>query len=206
LCFGSAHITILPVQPKRKPESLDDLLANAEHYAEFCMRNSGKMAPTLFLIGADGPLMFVPSSLADDNEKDDFATTSRLLCIAHAASVVVMALEAWATFAKPDEKLDPTEPPSEAFNRQEVIVLMGEARDAQKQKFLRIIRSANGKFFGFGESDAPGVDEMKGRFAQILPPKVPDDQMRLLVKTMLEVKGVAPAKPGVPPGLLRFRR
>ena len=78
LCFGSAHITILPVQPKRKPESLDDLLANAEHYAEFCMRNSGKMAPTLFLIGADGPLMFVPSSLADDNEKDDFATTSRL--------------------------------------------------------------------------------------------------------------------------------
>ena len=83
---------------------------------------------------------------------------------------------------------------------------MGEARDAQKQKFLRIIRSANGKFFGFGESDAPGVDEMKGRFAQILPPKVPDDQMRLLVKTMLEVKGVAPAKPGVPPGLLRFRR
>jgi hypothetical protein len=196
----------LSVQPKRKPESLDDLLANAEQYAEFCMRNSGKLSPALFLIGADGPLMLVPASLADANEKDDFATTARLLCIAHAATVAVMALEAWAKFAKPNEKLDPTEPPSEAFDRQEVIVLIGEARDAQKQKFLPIIRSGNGKFFGFGESDAPGVDEMKGRFAQLLPPKVPDDQMRRLAKTMLQVKGVAPVKPGVIPRPPRFRR
>ena len=69
-----------PVQPD-KLETLDDLLAQAAHYAEFCMRNSWKMAPTLFLIGADGPLMFVPTSLADENEKDAFATTARLMCI-----------------------------------------------------------------------------------------------------------------------------
>jgi hypothetical protein len=56
---------ILPLQPPRQLEPLDDLLAQAEHYAEFCMRNSGKMSPMLFLIGADGPLMFVPASLAD---------------------------------------------------------------------------------------------------------------------------------------------
>src|SRR5450631_1785021 len=195
-----------PVQQPRQLESLDDLLAQAEHYAEFCMRNSGKMSPTLFLIGADGPLMFVPASLADADEKDAFVTTARLLCVAHAATVVVMALEAWAKIAKPDEKLDPTEQPSEAFDRQEVIVLMGEARDAQKQKFLPIIRSGNGKFFGFGESGVPGVDEMKGRFAQILPPNAPDDQMRLLVKTMLEVRGLTPAKPGTTPLPPRFRR
>ena len=184
------------VEPKAKPESLDDLLANAEHYAGYAMRNMGRLPPTLFLIGAEGPLMFVPDNLADDNAKDEFATTARLLCIAHAATAVVMALEAWAKFAKPDENIDPTEPPSEAYDRQEVIVLMGEARDAQKQKFLPIIRSGNGKFFGFGESGAPSVDEMKGRFAQILPPKAVDDKMRLLVKTVLKAKGIAPAKPG----------
>jgi len=39
-----------------KLETLDDLSAQAAHYAEFCLRNSGKMAPTLFLIGPDGPL------------------------------------------------------------------------------------------------------------------------------------------------------
>jgi hypothetical protein len=151
------------VQPN-KLETLDDLLAQAEHYAGFCMRNSGKMSPTLFLIGADGPLMFVPASLVDANEKDDFATTARLVCIAHAATVCVMALEAWMKTATPGEKMDMTEPPSEAFDRQEVIVLMGESHAGQKQKFLPIIRSGNGKFFNLGETPVPGMDKMEGRF------------------------------------------
>jgi hypothetical protein len=38
-------------------KTLDDLLAQANHYAEFCLRNSGQMTPTLFLIGDHGPLM-----------------------------------------------------------------------------------------------------------------------------------------------------
>jgi hypothetical protein len=184
------------VQPPRQPESLDDLLAQAEHYAEFCMGNSGKMSPTLFLIGADGPLMFVPASLADADEKDAFVTTARFLCIAHAATVVVMALEAWAKFAKPDEKLDPTEQPSESYDRQEVIVLMGKSHGGQKQKFLPIIRSGNGKFFGFGESTAPGMDKMEGRFAQILPPQPPTDEHRAIAHAALKVKGVNVAKLG----------
>jgi hypothetical protein len=40
------------------------------------MHNGGKMSPTLFLIGPDETLMFVPSSLADAGEKDDFATNA----------------------------------------------------------------------------------------------------------------------------------
>ena len=194
LSFPSVRITILQVQPN-KLETLDDLMAQAEHYAGFCLRNSGKMSPTLFLIGAEGPLMFVPTSLVDADEKDAFANTARLVCIAHAATVSVMALEAWMKTATPGEKMDMTEPPSEAFDRQEVIVLMGESHSGQKQKFLPIIRSGNGKFFGFGESDVPdGIDQMKGRFAQILPPKAVDDQMRLLAEAMLTVKGITPAK------------
>ena len=189
LAFHIVRSKIPPVQPN-KLETLDDLLAQAAHYAEFCMRNSGKMSPTLFLIGADGPLMFVPASLVDANEKDAFANTARLVCIAHAATVSVMALEAWMKTATPGEELDMTEPPSEAFDRQEVIVLMGESHGGQKQKFLPIIRSDNGKFFNLGESNAPGMDKMEGRFAQILPPKVPDAEMRLLAQTMLQVKGV----------------
>jgi len=201
-----SRFTIPPVQQPTKLETLDDLLAQAEHYAEFCMRNSGKMAPTLFLIGADGPLMFVPASLADANEKDDFATTARLMCIAHAATATVMTMEAWMKSATPGEKLDMTEPPSEAFDRQEVIVLMGESRDGQKQKFLPIIRSGNGKFFNLGETTVPSLDKIEGRFAQILPPKVADDQMRLLAKTMLKVKGVNVAKTGTTVRLPRSQR
>jgi hypothetical protein len=39
--------------------------------------------------------MFMPDSLTDESAKDDFATNARLMCIAHAAMSVVMALEAW---------------------------------------------------------------------------------------------------------------
>ena len=92
--------------------------------------------------------------------------------------------------ARPGETLDMTEPPSEAFDRREVVVLMGESRDGQKQKFLPIIRSDNGNFFGFGESEVPKMNEMKGRFAQILPTKVPDDGLRQVANAMLKVKGV----------------
>jgi hypothetical protein len=188
-----------------KLESLDDLLAQAEHYANFSMRNLGRLPPTLFLIGPDGPLMFMPESLGDAAAKDDFATTARLMCIAHAATACVMALEAWAKFATPGEKFDETEPPSEAFDRQEIVVLMGESQSGQKQKLLPIIRSGNGKFFGFGESEAPTIDEMKGRFAQLLPPKIPDTKLRGLAKTMLQVKGVGRPMPDATPRLPRSR-
>ena len=197
---------ILPLQPPRQLETLDDLLAQAEHYANFCMRNSGKMAPTLFMIGADGPLMFVPASLADETEKDAFATTARLMCIAHAATVAVMVLEAWMKTASLGEKMDMTEPPSEAFDRQEVIVLMGEAPGSQKQKSLPIIRSGNGKFFGFGDSNVPVMDNMGGRFAQILPPNVATAEHRALAKAMRKVKGVNVAKPGTTVRLTPPRR
>ena len=205
LAFRIVRSKIPPVQPN-KLETLDDLLEQAEHYAGFCMRNSGKMSPTLFLIGADGPLMFVPASLVDANEKDDFATTARLVCIAHAATVAVMALEAWMKSVTPGEKLDMTEPPSEAFDRQEVIVLMGESHAGQKQKFLPIIRSGNGKFFNLGETTVPGMDKMTGRFAQILPPKIATAENRALAQAMLKVKGVNAAKPGATVRLPRSRR
>jgi len=193
------------VQPN-KLENLDDLLEQAEHYANYSMRNMGRLPPTVFLIGPEGLLMFMPESLSDEKAKDDFATNARLMCIAYAATSVVMALEAWVKYAKPGEKFDETEPPSEAFDRQEVVVLMGESNKGPKQKFLPIIRSGNGKFFGFGESDPPSIDQMKGRFAQILPSKVIDDATRDLAKAMLKVKGVKRTVPGATPRLSRRRR
>jgi hypothetical protein len=197
---------MLPVQMPRQLETLDDLLAQAEHYADHSMRNIGRVPPTLFLIGADGPAMFMAENLADTGAKDDFATTARFVCIAHAATATVMTLEAWMKTAVPGENMDMTEPPSEAFDRREVVVLMGESHDGLKQKLLPIIRSDNGKFFGFGESDVPGVDKMEGRFAQILSPNVPDNEIRLLAQTMLRVKGVKVAPTSKSPRLSRARR
>ncbi|SPE61341.1 hypothetical protein SBV1_660003 [Verrucomicrobia bacterium] len=41
------------MQLPRQLKTLDDLLAQAEHYADFSMRNLGHLPLTLFLIGAD---------------------------------------------------------------------------------------------------------------------------------------------------------
>ncbi len=169
-------------------KTLDDLMTQAAHYANFCLRNSGSMPPTLFLIGEAGPMMFLPGKMASDTEKDSFANMARLVCIAQAATSCVMTMEAWMKTAKPDQPLDMTEPPSEAFDREEVVVLMGEDRAGQRQQFLPIIRSDNGKFFNLGESTLPVMDNIEGRFAQILSPKVPDTQAKLLAQTMLKVK------------------
>ena len=38
-----------------KPKTLDELLMQAEHYANYSMRHLGRLPATLFLIGPDGP-------------------------------------------------------------------------------------------------------------------------------------------------------
>ena len=196
------------MSPNLNPKTLDDLLANARHYAEYCMRGTGSLPPTLFLIGSDGKqVMLMPQNLADEKAKDDFATQSKLMAVACGATVAVMALEAWVKTAKPGEKFDMTEPPSEAFDRGEVVVLMGESIAAgQKQKLLPIIRSDNHKFFGFGESTGSELKNIQGRFSQLLPTKVPDEAMRALALAMLKVKGVQQAMTGQGQGRSRFRR
>jgi hypothetical protein len=193
------------VQPN-KLENLDDLLAQAEHYANFCMRNSGRLPPTVLLLGPEGLLMFMPESIADEEAKDDFATNARLMCIAYAATHIVLALEAWVKYAKPGEKLDETERPSEAFDRQEVVILMGESKEGPKQKFLPIIRSGNGNFFGFGEAEPSSLDQMKGRFAGLLPTKTLDAASRELAKTLLKGKAVGHGVFGATAPLSRPRR
>ena len=52
------------------PKTLADLMANALHYAEYCMRGTGNLPPTLFLVGSDGKqVMFMPENLADVDAK-----------------------------------------------------------------------------------------------------------------------------------------
>ena len=76
------------------PQTLDRLF-RAEEFARFSLRARGKVPPALLALGPDGPLFFLPSTLADERAKDNFATTARLICIAHTATAAVMILEAW---------------------------------------------------------------------------------------------------------------
>lgn len=171
-------------------EILEPLLAQAQGYAEFSMRKIGQVPPTLIAESPKGPIHLIPKDLADERAKNHFANTARLVCIAHDVTAAVLVLESWMTAAKPGEALDPSEPPSEAFDRQEVVVLLGEAVGQQKRKFLPIIRSDNGDFFGFGDYEGPKLENFQGRFSQVLPPKKPDAKAKMLAGAMLKVMGI----------------
>jgi len=78
--------------------------------------------------------------------------------------------------AKPGKALDMTEPPSEAFDRREVVVLTAETAQHRKQMLLPIIRTDAGGFFGLGEHVGPKLHNFEGKFAQLLPPERPGDE------------------------------
>lgn len=179
----------------RSTPSLDNLLARAEELALFSMRARGKVLPTLLAVGAGGPICFIPSSLKDERAKDQFAHIARLICVAHAATVAVMIIEAWMKTASPDGTLDLTVPPSQSLHRREVVVLTGESQTGYRQKLMPIIRTDAGKFFGFGDFTTPPETTFSGRFAQILPPKVPSVTEQKKAAALLAVLGVTAEGP-----------
>ena len=184
-----ATVRIREVKSK-DPIDLDTLTAYAEGYAKFAMENIGRVPPTMLAISPEGLLHFIPESLGDERAKNDFANVGRLICAAYGATSAVMILESWVTLAKPDAPLDPTTPPSEAFDRMEFVVVMGETAGRKTQRFLPIVRTDAGGFFGFGDSNLPQFDGIEGRFAGMLPPVEPPAETRAMAQALLAAMGV----------------
>ena len=174
----------------KDPTDLDTLAAYAEGYAEFAMKNIGRVPPTMLAISPEGLLHFIPESLEDERAKNNFANVGRLICAAYGATNMVMILESWMTMAKPGQTLDADEPPSEAFDREEVVVVMGETMGRKTQRFLPILRTDAGGFFGFGEFDAMKLDGIEGRFAGMLPPGEVTPETRAMTRALLAAMGV----------------
>ncbi len=173
------------------PSTLNDLLAQAEDFALFSMRQAGRVPPTVMALSPKGLLVYLPESMGDERAKNNFANTARLICIAHDVTAVVLILESWMKMAAPGETLDPDEAPSEAIDRHEVVVLAGESRDKKRQKFLPIIRTDVGGFFGFGESDLPDLGNFEGRFAEILPPQPAPATLKAQARLLLQTMGIS---------------
>jgi hypothetical protein len=154
------------------------------------MRNIGRVPPALLADSPSGFIQFVPASLKDVRAKDNFANTARLICIGYEVTAAVLVLEAWIKVARPGEPLDLTEPPSEAFDRREVVVLAGETVKRSAQRLLPIIRTDAGGFFGLGEHEGPQLDKFEGRFAHLIPPKRPNAEGKKMARALLAAMGV----------------
>jgi len=135
--------------------ALDKLLVYAEGYAEFSMRNLGRVPPSLLAISPSGSIHFIPTNLKDVRAKDNFANTARLICLAYGVTAAVIVLEAWMKTAKPGETLDTTEPPSEALDRQEVVVITGEASVGRSKNCFRLSEQMPVAFSGLASTTVP---------------------------------------------------
>lgn len=151
------------------------------------MRKFGNVPPMLIAATPKGFLNYVPEHLEDEKAKDKFINTSRFIITGYQATAAVMILESWMTVGGTDGSR-PDSPPSESFEREEVVILAAESFEGHRTEILPIVRSDSGKFFGFG--DARKMDKMQGRFAELLPPKPVEPAMSMMARQSLAVMGI----------------
>ncbi len=179
--------------PKKNPDAqevLKQLVSEAKRYATHMMETAGSVPPTLLALTPEGFLLFSPKALKDEHGKDQFANAGRLLAIGYKALGVAMILESWATFAKRPGLPLPNIPPSQSPDREEVVMIVAETRDAQEHQILIIQRNSSGKFTGFGTSLLPQSDKIEGRFAQMMPPNEPSEENAKTARQLLQTMGV----------------
>jgi hypothetical protein len=165
------------------------LIAEAARYARFILKWDGFIAPLMMASTDDGILMFTPKDMNDEDGKDTFANTVSLIAGTYGASALVLIMEFWMTLASQESNLDMT-PPSESYEREEVVTLIGQSKDGNRSQMYPIVRLDNGRFWNLGDPFELGADSFSGRFAGLLPTKEADLTMRVLGKKLLEAMGV----------------
>ena len=170
--------------------SLEALIAEATRYARFTMKMSGSLAPIMMAATEQGIILYSPDNLSDTVAKDAFANKVRLITASYGADAVVLILESWITKAKSGENFDTETAPSESYDREEVVVLIGQSPQGNITHLLPIHRLGNGKFWNLGDAEDMPADSFQGRFAGLLPPKPADDKIRQMGKAMLQAMGV----------------
>ncbi len=170
--------------------TLEAIFAQATQYARFTMKKSGCLAPVMMASTREGVIIFSPDQLTDTGAKDDFANKVRLITASYGTAAVVLILESWITKAKPGEGLDTLTPPSESYERKEVVVLIGQSPQGNITHLLPIHRLGNGKFWNLGDAEEMPADSFEGRFAKLLPPDPVDEKTRMMGRMLLEAMGV----------------
>ncbi len=188
-------------RPPKNLKSLENLLQQAEHYAEFMMSGSaGMVPPTLMALTPEGFLMHIAGRNSTEQDKDRLAKVLRLIAASYKASAVVTIMESWILVPKRrGQEVDLSVLPSQSPDREEVVLIAGESREGTAHRFLFIQRDSSGKFAGFGTSLLPEDGKLEGRFAGLMPPKEPTDEMAATARNLLKVMGVAVEQVGFDP-------
>ena len=178
---------------------LEALAQQAKGYALHMMRNTGSVPPTVIADTKDGFVFCMPSGMPDAAAKDRFADVARFLAIAHNARAIVMVAEAWVRMAVPGIQLDTVTPPSQAPDRQEMVVLMLEDQARSATGLLPILREGSGAFQEFGQSPALNFTSTSGRFTGLMPKHVPAASDVAMAKAELLRLGMCVVNQGFDP-------
>ena len=178
---------------------LEALAYQAQDYALHMMRTTGSVPPTVIADTKDGYVFCMPSGMPDEAAKDQFAEVARLLAVGYAARAIVIVAEAWVRMAKPGGQLDTVTPPSQAPDRQEVVVLMLEDHSRCANSFLPIMRDVLGEFVGFGASPALNFTSTTGRFSGLMPKQTQSAQEVTAAMVALQSMGMLVVNRGFDP-------
>jgi hypothetical protein len=171
-------------------KSLQNLMNEADLFVKHSMNERQYITPMLLVHGKNGIKRLGFDGEMSEQKKDQFALVARLTCIAEQADATVFVSEAWVKSAKPGEKLDLSKQPSEYPDRQEAVIMIGQTRTDCQQRSLPMLRAKNGKFIGFGEQKEAKADQLKGRFANLIPDEYPNELVSEAAKAVLDRVGL----------------
>lgn len=182
----------------------DTWLRALEFDAEFAVKHlieRGKFLPTFVLYLPGQKVMLIPAGWTDDTEKQRMMALVSVAAVAHDALAISLSTEAWMrTVARRDRETDAEHnkraravPPSEAQDRQEIIITVLTYRDDADQRHSlsqssKIIRDAAGQVTGATAMDFSG--SIEGAMTDILPPCRAPAYARDAARAMLAKNGV----------------
>lgn len=189
-------------QPPAQLETLHDLLKQAEHYAEASMLCKDGVPLSLMILGAEGLMVHATDEQDSEEQKNRFGSIARVAAAACKATSLAVVAESWLSGldARAHDETAGTINPSEAPDRKEVVMVIGQSRNANITRFLFIERDSLGAFTGFGPSLLPDMDAVpEGRFAHLMPAREPNDQDALVAFQALQSVGIKIQRPGSAP-------
>jgi hypothetical protein len=153
--------------------TLADLAHMAYQQAERILIGSAEqLIPLWHIVPEEGPHVIVATPFQGGDSKDMVAFAIQKLLKEHNATKYAFLSEAWMAVANKEWK-DGDTPPSERPDRIEIVMVMAQGYDEPTlQRTWKILRGEDGETcVGLEEMPQPSYEELKSRFANLLPPR-----------------------------------
>ncbi len=164
-------------------------------HAEATLLQDGYLAPMFAVTTGDGRLLPVMADFGSPEAKQACVNAVRLLCVAEDAVMAMHWAEAWLVVGE----LAPGVSPGQSDRRVEAVLVSINGRIGRDVKSLssvrEILRGPDGRATGLRPLALPGGKkgsqvDLGGPMSELLPPRLPTREQRLVAHAALERMGV----------------